>query len=60
MSDRQTERNEKVKKSTVQIPRALRDRMLRYRNSLMPRPSMTDIATVGIGEYLDDHGSAQE
>ncbi len=60
MSDRQTEQIEKVKKSTVQIPQALRDRMLRYRNSLMPRPSMTDIATVAIGEYLDDHGAESE
>ncbi len=60
MSDRQTNQTVKVKKSTVQIPRALRDRMLRYRNSLMPRPSMTDMATIALEEYLDDHGAEAE
>ncbi|MEA3224354.1 MAG: hypothetical protein U9Q07_00260 [Planctomycetota bacterium] len=41
--------------TSVQIRKATHSRMKRYRNSIMPRPSLTDLATVAIELYLDAH-----
>jgi len=54
------ENTETIELTSVQIRKATHLRMKRYRNSLMPRPSLTDLATVAIELYIDAHESKAE
>jgi len=54
MEDQKTET---IELTSVQIRKATHLRMKRYRNSIMPRPSLTDLVTVAVELYLDAHES---
>lgn len=60
MTDLQTDEIERVELTTVQIRRSTHARMKRYRITQMPRPSLTDLATVAIEQYLDARDSGTE
>lgn len=46
--------------SSVQLRRPTYARLKRYRKSLRLPPSMTDLATVAVDEFIDAHESRAE
>jgi len=57
MIDTQTDDQSAIELVSAQIRKATHQRLKRHRNSLMPRPSLTDLVTVAVELYLDAHES---